>query len=134
MFLSPCHCEREVPCPRASVAISSRSASQMSVCPVYNIVPLMAAGGPSSFSLMKKNQKIKSAERLLCAQGLCAANPAKPGAAKIAPMLMAPASQMLYAPAAALPTIVLPDFARSFSADGGINGIHYRWIFPCKPQ
>jgi hypothetical protein len=30
----------------------------------------------------------------------------------------ATASQMLYAPATALPTIVLPDFARSFSADG----------------
>jgi hypothetical protein len=66
---------------------------------------------------MKKYQKIKSAERLLCRTGLCPANQAKPGATKIAPLLVSPASQMLYAPAAAQPTIVLPDFTRSLSAD-----------------
>jgi len=33
---------------------------------------------------------------------------------------------MLYAPAAAPPTIVLPDFARSFSADGLIRAFIYK--------
>ena len=46
----------------------------------------MAAGRPSSFSLMKKNQKIKSAERLLCRTGLCPANHAKPGLQTVAPL------------------------------------------------
>ncbi len=47
----------------------------------------MAAGRPSPFSLMKKYQKIKSAERLLCRTGAFPANQGKAGAAKIAPRL-----------------------------------------------
>jgi hypothetical protein len=42
----------------------------------------------------------------------------KTWAATVAPVLWAIASQILLCPAAALPTIVFPDFARSLSADG----------------
>ena len=45
----------------------------------YSIRPLIAAGGPSPFVLTQKDQKVKSAERLLCHTSLCTANQAKPG-------------------------------------------------------
>ena len=78
----------------------------------------MAAGGPSPFSLMKKDQKIKSAERLLCRTGLALQIRQNLGCNSCPKALIATLLQILLCPAAALPRIVLPDFARSFSADG----------------
>jgi hypothetical protein len=82
----------------------------------------MAAGGPSSFVLIQKNQKIKSAERLLFAQGLCPANQAKPvrkSFRAFALLAHGPRfSKTCFPHAATQATIVLPDFSRSCSADG----------------
>ena len=77
----------------------------------------MAAGGPSSFSLMKKNQKTKSAYRLLCRTGLMRGKSSKTWAAKVAPIHKPTLLQMLLCLATAKPTIVFPDFIRSFFAD-----------------
>ncbi|TSJ42856.1 hypothetical protein FO440_01320 [Mucilaginibacter corticis] len=67
-----------------------------------------------------KEPKTKSADRLLCAQGLCPAKQVKPRARSFCLLLLhyATASgKITNALAAALPYIVLPAFTRSFSSD-----------------
>ena len=86
-----------------------------------NIVPLSCRGALSLLSI-KSNQKCLSAERLLCRTGPLPCKPGKTRHAKV-PRLCCAAlylrfSETCYPPAAALPRIVLPGFARSWSADG----------------
>jgi hypothetical protein len=76
--------------------------------------------GPSYFPLMESNQRSSQQRGFFAAHGLYPANQVKPRAAIFCPAI-APAcprfSKSCYAPAAAQATIVLPDFARSLSAD-----------------
>jgi len=72
----------------------------------------------------KKRQRITSSQQkcFFAAQGLCPANQPEPRAAIILPnfvrTLACASAKTCYAPATAPPTIVLPAFARSLSADG----------------
>jgi len=50
-------------------------------------LPLIAAAGLSPFVLKQKDQKFKTAGRLLCALGLCPAKPAEPGLESFYPLL-----------------------------------------------
>jgi hypothetical protein len=77
----------------------------------------MAAGGLSYFSLMKSNQKSSQQKGFFAARGLYPAKRTEPGL-ELLPLPSTPhACKNFLCPAAALPHIVLPVFARSCSAD-----------------
>jgi hypothetical protein len=82
--------------------------------------PLNCRGGFVTFVATKVTKKACQQKGFFAARGFCPANQAKPRAAKHLPYFVR-AKLMLrkhcYAPPRALPTIVLPDFARSCSAD-----------------
>jgi len=76
--------------------------------------------------LTQKNQKVKSAKRLLCRTGLrCKSGKTWAGKVcpAIAPLIAIASAKIPYALPALLATIVLPDFGRSFFADGLKNVI-----------
>ena len=78
-------------------------------------------GGLVTFCRHKSNQKGFQQKGFFAAQGLCPANQPKPRAAKCCPtsFALAHASANIAMPLPAhMATIVLPDFARSCSADG----------------
>jgi hypothetical protein len=79
--------------------------------------------------LIQSNQKSSQQKCFFAAQGLYPANQAKPRAAKpylhFVRSLPQASDKVRYAPATALPTIVLPTFARSCSADGEENSLNH---------
>jgi hypothetical protein len=83
------------------------------------IVPLNCRGGCYFWLDPKVTKRSSQQKGFFAAQGLCPANSAKPGLETIAHSLIAcPSANIPYALQPHMATIVLPDFARSCSADG----------------
>jgi hypothetical protein len=94
-----------------------------SVCLYAQGLPRSWARSPITFFLDEKsNKKIKSAKRLLCAQGPLPGSSAKTSGCKIfaplCPLLPAASAKNCYAPPGTLRPPVLPALTRSFFADG----------------
>ncbi|WP_460693219.1 hypothetical protein [Mucilaginibacter puniceus] len=68
--------------------------------------------------MIQKNEKIKSAERLLCRTGLSLQIRQNRGPQKLPQGARSHASANVVCPQPHRPTSVFPDFARSLSADG----------------